>query len=81
MAQNSLNPPPRRPIPANEQIDRQRRELFQAQGIVECVRHSVASHMDGLQDTSISDALLAASRIIDNVASELDEARVGRAEE
>jgi hypothetical protein len=72
MAKASVSRPP-------PDAEAQRVKLFQAQGIVEVVRYSVDSRLEGLHETAITHALQVASRIIDDVAAALEGTSEGAA--
>ena len=55
----------------SRQLEDERRRLFEAIGIIQTSRHALASLLEDLDETSVIDALQAASTIIDGVAAAL----------
>jgi hypothetical protein len=55
----------------SRQLEDERRRLFEAIGIIQTSRHALASLLEDLDQTSVIDALQAASTIIDGVAAAL----------
>lgn len=52
-------------------LEDERRRLFEAIGIIQTSRHALTSLLEDLDETSVIDALRAASTIIDGVAAAL----------
>lgn len=55
----------------SRQLEDERKRLFEAIGIIQTSRHALASLLEDLDETSVIDALQAASTIIDGVAAAL----------
>jgi DNA repair ATPase RecN len=55
----------------SRQLEDERKRLFEAIGIIQTSRHALASLLEDLDQTSVIDALQAASTIIDGVAAAL----------
>lgn len=53
----------------SRQLENERKRLFEAIGIIQTSRHALASLLEDLDQTSVIDALQAASTIIDGVAA------------
>jgi hypothetical protein len=64
-----------RPVakPTSDHINEQRKQLFKAHAIVNCVRFAVASQDSGLDETDITWALRVTAETLDNVAAALEQ--------
>lgn len=54
-------------------LEQQRARLFEAAGIVECVRHALTNNAAGVDPEACDNALRAAGRIVDDVAAALEQ--------
>jgi hypothetical protein len=62
----------RKPAPASSRSATPRARLFWAQGIIDLARHAVASKLEGLDESALLNALQLASKLIDDVAAEME---------